>query len=111
MEDEFAGSRLPDLPNAGYSTQREKALSDVIMMFVRGVERDRVCLLSMVCDGKDKFRGVLGREWRSMGFDTDMCDAIFGYLELLAGKNPHEQLETLLAMQTETPIQRVWRIQ
>ena len=42
MRDEFARTRLPDLPNAGYQTSREKQLSDEIMVFLREIGRAHV---------------------------------------------------------------------
>lgn len=108
MRDEFAGQRLPDLPDAGYSTRREKALSDEIMFFIRGAERDRLWLLSMVCDGKEKFRRIARKAWAHLKVDTDLADAVFGYLVLLAGKYPELQRDELLRQQHLTPLERVW---
>lgn len=109
MQDEFAGQRLPDLPTAGYSTRREKALTDEIMFFVRGCERNRLLLLSIVCDGKDKFRSIGRKAWRHLRVDTDLCDAVYGYLQLLAGKYPELQRDELIRQQGLTAAQRVWQ--
>lgn len=110
MRDEFADQRLPDLPNDGYSTRREKALSDEIMFFIRGCERNRLLLLSIVCGGKEKFRGVTRKAWRHLRMDTDGSDAVFGYLELLAGQYPHLQRDELIRQQSMSPIDRVWSL-
>ena len=111
MIDEFADQRLPDLPTDGYSTRREKELTDEIMFFIRGAERDRLFLLSLVCDGKDKFRSVARKAWRHLRIDTDLCDAVYGYLELLAGAYPHLQRDMMLRMEQESIADRVWKIQ
>jgi hypothetical protein len=108
VQDEFAGVRLPDLPNAGYSTAREKALSDEIMFFVRGCERNRLLLLTIVCDGKEKFRPIARKAWSHLRVDTDMADAVFGYLQMLAGKYPHLQRDELIRQQGLSPIDKVW---
>ena len=110
MRDEFASIRLPDLPNAGYSTRREKALTDEVMYFIRDAERDRMWLLTMVVDGKDKFRAIARKAWKHLAVDTDLCDAVYGYLTLLAGENPGLQLKAMQRLATETAIDRVWRM-
>lgn len=99
MRDEFAGQRLPDLPNAGYATRREKMLTDEIMMYVRGAERNRILLLSNVVGGREKFRRITMKAWRHLRVDVALVDAVFGYLVLLAGANPHEQLDSLQRME------------
>lgn len=77
--------RLPDIPNAGYATQREKELSDAIMLFMRDVERNRHRLLTIVIEGKDKWRkvarGVFGP---SADVDHETIDAIYDYFTLQA---------------------------
>jgi hypothetical protein len=100
MRDEFADSRLPDLPTAGYATDREKHLTDEIMMFIRGAERNRIFLLTMVSEGREKFRKVTKKAWRHLKVDDNLCDAVFGYLVLLAGPNVHEQLDTMKVMES-----------
>ncbi len=78
---------LPDLPNAGYATAREKALSDSVMMFMREIERDRIRLLTIVIEGKDKWRKVAGEIWRGLriGEDISLLDDIYFYFTLQAG--------------------------
>lgn len=96
--DPLDASRLPDLPTAGYATAREKYLSDAMMMFIRGAERDRLWLLSMVLDGQDKFKAVMGRAWRAWRVSDDEIEAVFAYLTLLAGADPEIQRDALLRM-------------
>lgn len=98
MKDQFVASRLPDLPNAGYATHREKALTDEIMMFVRGVERNRLLLLTIVSERRDKFRKTTMKAWKHLRVDEALVDAVFGYLALLAGDHVEEQLATLQSM-------------
>jgi hypothetical protein len=75
---------LPDLPHAGYQTSREKQLSDQIMVFMREVERDRFRLLTIVCEGPDKWRRVALDIWRGMRIDYDLVDEIYRYFTLQA---------------------------
>jgi hypothetical protein len=77
---------LPDLPNAGYATRRERELSDVIMTFMREVERDRVRLLTIVIEGRDRWRKVAGEIWRGhrIGEDHQLLNAIYDYFTLQA---------------------------
>ena len=105
MQDEFDGVRLPDLPTDGYESPRAKELTDAIMFFIRGMERDRLALLDIVISGPQKFRKVAGHAWRYLQMPDSLCDAVFGYLELLGGKYPHLQLEQLLRM--PTPFERM----
>ena len=107
MRDKFHASRLPDLPIAGYATNREKELTDAVMFFLRGAERDRLWLLSMVCDGRVKFRRVMAHAWRYIKADEDLIDACYGYLVLLAGPMPHEQRDKLLRLQQMGPAKRI----
>ncbi len=82
---------LPDLPDAGYSTRRQKETSDAIMFFMRGVERNRPLLLAIVIDGIDKWRKTAGTVWRGLLIDRDVLDSIFRYFVLQAGPNPAQQ--------------------
>lgn len=77
---------LPDLPNAGYATTREKHLTDAVMQFIRSIERDRLRLLTIVAEGKGKWRTVAQSIWRGLriGEDPSLLDEIFCYLELMA---------------------------
>lgn len=108
--DKFASIRLEDLPTAGYATSREKQLTDTVMFFLRGAERDRLWLLSMVCDGQAKFRKVLLKAWRHVRADEELIDAVYGYLVLLAGKFPHLQRDELLRLQALGPVRRIHHI-
>ena len=94
----IAQTNLGDLPNAGYSTRRERELTDAIMLFMRNMERDRVTLLSIVIDGRDKFRHVLLKEYKGLGLADRLCDRIFDYFVQQAGKYPIQQREALLSM-------------
>ena len=102
MRDDFSTERLPDLPDAGYSTTRQKATSDLVMFWLRAVERDRPLLLSIVVDGRGKWRKTAGDAWhltranRSTAVTTDLLDRLFDYMMLLAGPNPAEQLLILM---------------
>lgn len=107
MSDKFAAERLPDLPNAGYATERQRATSDLVMFWLRAIERDRLMLLSIVVDGKEKWRKVAGSAWhlnrasRSTAVTTDLLDQVWAYMVLLAGPNPAEQLLILMAQLQE----------
>jgi hypothetical protein len=81
---------LPALPNVGYATQRERAMSDCIMQFLREIERDRPRLLTIVVEGREKWRRVAGSVWRGyrIGEDDGAINAIYDYLTLLACPPP-----------------------
>lgn len=104
--DEFAASRLPELPNAGYQTSRERQLSDEIMTFVRDAERDRLYLVSMVCDGYDKFAKIARKAWQHLRVDDDLLKSVWGYLTLLAGPEPEAQRTGLLQLKWMTPAEK-----
>jgi hypothetical protein len=78
--------RLPDLPIVGYSTTRERALTDNIQEFIRQIERDRPKLLTIVCEGRAKWNRVCGDIWRGyrIGEEDGVKEAIFRYFELMA---------------------------
>ncbi len=80
---------LPDLPNAGYATLREKQLSDAVMMFMREVERDRLRLLTIVIEGKEKWRTVAGDLWRGLriGESDGLLDSIYDYFTIQAAQS------------------------
>ena len=101
----MAASRLGDLPNAGYSTKREKELSDAIMLFMRKIERDRPFLLSIVVGGKAKFRHIVGKQFRGLRPLDDLLDKMFDYFVKQAGPNPLGQLEKLERM-ADNPLSR-----
>jgi hypothetical protein len=74
---------LPDLPNVGYATTREKTGSDMIMVFMREVERDRLRLLTIVVEGREKWRKVAVSVFgQSVAIDTEAIDAIYDYFTL-----------------------------
>lgn len=78
---------LPDLPNVGYATMREKAGSDAIMLFMRKVERDRLLLLTIVTKGIREWhanaRDAFGH---SLSITDDILNEIFWYFTLMAMK-------------------------
>jgi hypothetical protein len=87
---------LPDLPIVGYSTTRERALTDNIQEFIRQIERDRPKLLTIVCEGREKWRRVAGDVWRGyrIGEEDGTLNAIFAYFELMACQ-PSVQVQLL----------------
>jgi hypothetical protein len=92
---------LPDLPNAGYSSPKQKALSDSIMNFIRQIERDRLRLLTIVSEGRERWRTVAYAIWRGLPVDRDMVDAVYTYLALMAVQ-PKDQ-PALLAVVKNSP--------
>ncbi len=84
--------RLPDIPNVGYSTTRQKTGSDQIMFFMREVERERLRLLTIVCDGREKWRRI-GRQvfGTTMEIDDAALDAIYDYFTLQAAKPANQR--------------------
>lgn len=86
--------RLPDLPNAGYATQRERELTDAIMMFMRDMERNRLLLLTIVIEGKAKWRKMAGDIWRGLrvGEDHQLLDGIYDYFTLQACRPATQRL-------------------
>jgi hypothetical protein len=77
---------LPDLPTAGYATIRERELTDMVMQFMREVERDRLRLLTIVIEGKTRWRSVAGSIWRGhrIGEEHALLDSIYDYFTLQA---------------------------
>jgi len=98
VADKFAASRLGDLPNDGYSTRRERELSDAVMLFMRDVERDRKFLLLIVLGGRDEFRSIVLKQWKGLRPARDLADKIYDYFVKQAGPNPLGQLEALSRM-------------
>ena len=101
MSDPHKASRLGDLPDAGYATYRQKQTSDLVMFWLREIERNRFLLLSIVVDGWDKWRKIAGAAWdinkggRSTAMTTDLLKLVWDYMVKLAGENPASQLLTL----------------
>jgi hypothetical protein len=90
---------LPDIPNVGYATEREKRGSDQIMTFMRDTERDRLLLLTIVIDGREKWRTMAARVFGSAcAIDTSALDAIYDYFTLQACR-PRTQRLLLAAAQ------------
>lgn len=96
-------SRLGDLPDAGYSTYRQKQTSDLVMFWLREIERNRFLLLSIVVDGWDKWKKIAGRAWdvnkggRSTAMGSDLLRLVWDYMVKLGGPNPASQLLILEA--------------
>jgi hypothetical protein len=88
---------LPDLPNVGYSTRKDREASDAIMTFMRDVERDRLRLLAIVCEGPDRWRVVAQDIWRGSNIDIEAIDEIYRYFVLQAC-TPAMQAELLKAI-------------
>jgi len=79
--------RLPNLPISDHpSTHREQALHDAVQEFMRECERDRFRLLTIVIQGREKWRKVAQSIWRGLriGEDHQLLDAMFSYFELQA---------------------------
>lgn len=98
---------LPDLPDAGYATRRQRETTDAIMFFMRKVERDRPLLLAIVIDGLEKWLKTAGRVWKGLLIDRDLLTSIFQYFVLQAGPNPAQQLLILNGMAAQQARQ-VW---
>jgi hypothetical protein len=83
---------LPDLPIVGYATERQKRGTDAIMVFLREIERERLRLLTIVCEGLDRWRVVARSAFgRSMNVDDEAICAMFRYLELLACRPAYQR--------------------
>lgn len=95
MTDEFSGQRLPDLPIVGYSGKKDKERTDVLMFFARGVERNRLLLLNIVCDGPEKFLKATKDPWGPYKIPNEKVLELFDYFVKLAGPHPHSQRELL----------------
>ncbi len=96
---------LPDLPNVGYSTRREREGSDAVMLFMREVERDRLRLLSIVVEGRDSWRRIARQVFGSqLAIGDEALDAIYDYFTLQACR-PRTQWLLLKAAKNRL----VWR--
>lgn len=108
----LAASRLGDLPNCGYSTAKERESSDAIMLFMRGVERQRDWLLKIVIGGREAWHQIAGKIWgadssgRGLLITHEKLNEMFDYFVQQAGANPEQQLETLALMAKWSPAQR-----
>lgn len=96
---------LPDLPDVGYATRREREGTDAIMLFMRNVERNRNRLLTIVIDGREKWRKVARAAFgNAMNVDDEALDAMFDYFTLQAAR-PKDQRRLLDAKNNPA----VWR--
>jgi len=111
LPDEHAGARSLDMaiPSPGMQTRREKELHDAIVQFCREMERDRLCLLSIVIDGKYKWRKVAKDTLKGTRISDELCDEIYDWFCKTAGPNPMMQRDSLLRLSQVTPIQKVMR--
>ncbi len=91
----FTSARLSGPPNAGYATARERTASDVIMLWMRSVERARPMLLTIVCGGLHEWRRIARPHWRPFGLTDETIDEIFRVLTEWAGADPMMQLVRL----------------
>lgn len=108
MTDEFAGQRLDDLPDAGFSTKREKETSDAIMFLLRAIERDRIWLLSIVIDGPDKFVDLILKQYTGLLVDRQLALTMYHYLAQQAGAFPLEQRDHLLRLNANPLTKYAW---
>ncbi len=58
----------------------------MIMQFMRDTERNRILLLTIVIEGKAKWRKMAGSIWRGhkVGEDAGLLDSIYDYFTLQA---------------------------
>ncbi len=91
----FTSARLSGPPNAGYATTRERKASDVIMLWMRAVERCRPMLLTIVCGGLDEWRRIARPRFRAHGIRDVTIDEMFRVLTEWAGADPMMQLVRL----------------
>ena len=81
--------RLPNLPISDHpSTRRERELHDAVQNFMREIERDRPRLLSIVIEGKAKWRRAAVEVWGALRVDQDhqLLDAIYDYFTIQAAR-------------------------
>jgi hypothetical protein len=89
---------LPDLPNVGYATQREREGTDLIMTFMRDTERNRLLLLTIVIEGREKWRKLAAATFGTQtSIDTEALDEMYDYFTLQACRPRTQRL--LLAAQ------------
>jgi len=100
---------LPDLPNAGYATQRERELTDMVMDFMRQTERNRLLLLTIVIEGKGKWRKLAQLSLPRIGEDHQLLDSIYDYFTLQACR-PGTQRLLLNAAQNPDKWREIVRI-
>lgn len=99
---------LPDLPNAGYATTREKALSDQIMFAMRDIERDRLRLVLIVLGGADQWR-IAGKDAFGSWMPDAMLDEMYAYFLLQSADGTPFQKELLEHRQNPVKIREIVR--
>ena len=98
---------LPDIPNVGYSTARERFGSDAIMVHMRAVERDRLLLLTIVTEGRDKWREQARKSFGySLAIPDEILDEIYWYFFLQASR-PLTQIAMIQARKRPDITQRI----
>ena len=109
MQDEFSNERLPDLPNVGYATANEQQISDMIMFFMREVERQRWLLLEIVVHGRQEWIKKARKTWgvRKL-LNDDKLGEMWDYFARQAGPDPQQQLVALAGLNL-TVKQDEWR--
>ncbi len=85
---------LPDLPNAGYSTNRAKLLSDQIQEVMRDVERHRLRMVKIVLGGPEEWRRV-GKDVFGSWIDVELLDTMYEYFRLQCADGTPYQRELL----------------
>lgn len=101
--------RLPDLPNAGYSTTRQREASDAMMICLRALERDRLALLMIVFEGREKWRGLARKAYGTL-LSHDEIEEMYQVMSAWAGENVLGQMTAILADRMRTPTERVWNV-
>jgi hypothetical protein len=101
--------RYPDIPTAGFSTQRQRQASDWMQDILRTWERDRLTLLVVVCSGQDEWRKTARKTMRGMlkGPHLDeVLDEVWRYLCILAGPDPFKELQAQIELRQKAPWQK-----
>ncbi len=99
---------LPNLPNAGYATDNQKFVSDAIQEFMRGVERDRLRLVTIVVEGLEKWRTVARSAFGSKA-PHDIIDTMYEYFRLQAADGTPWQAELLRHRQNQAKTKEIVR--
>jgi hypothetical protein len=101
---------LPDIPNVGYATERQKTGTDQIMTFMRDIERDRLRLLTIVVEGRDKWRQVARQVFgHAMDITDDILDEMFWYFTLQCAR-PRAQWALIKARKNTLVTKAILRV-
>ena len=102
--------RLPDLPTVGYATERDRAGTDQIMFFMRDIERDRLRLLTIVVEGREKWRRVARQVFgTALNITDDILDEIFWYFTLQCAR-PRTQWAMIKARKSPLVTKAIMRM-